>query len=107
MPDRCNSNFLVDQPQIYRIMSCIDTVFQMLQSQVFGQDNILQEGSQDPSSGTAPSCLPDVMHVTLSPRPSPSVFSYCKRSKAGGGNSLGTRIASMYYTEQERIRTGN
>ena len=38
VPDRCNSNFLFDQPQIYQIMSCIDTVFRTLQSQVFGQD---------------------------------------------------------------------
>ena len=28
----------IDQPQIYQIMSCIDIVFRMLQSQVFGQD---------------------------------------------------------------------
>ena len=35
-------------------------------------------------SGTAPSHLPDVMHMTLSPRPSPSIFAYCKRSKTGG-----------------------
>ena len=28
----------VDQPRIYRIMSCIDTVFRMLQSQILGQD---------------------------------------------------------------------
>ena len=39
-----------------------------------------------------PSCLPDVMHVTLSPKPSPSVFAYCKRSKAWGGNGLETRL---------------
>ena len=28
----------VDQPRIHRIMSCIDAIFQILQSQVFGQD---------------------------------------------------------------------
>ena len=38
------------------------------------------------------SCLPDVTHMTLSPRPSPSVFAYCKRPKTGGGNGLGTRL---------------
>ena len=39
-----------------------------------------------------PSRLPDVTHVTLSPRPSPSVFAYSMRSKTGGGNGLGTRL---------------
>ena len=52
----------VDQPRVHRIMSCIDSVFQTLL--------MLQEGPQDSSSGTAPSCLPsrlpDVMHMTLS-----------------------------------------
>ena len=60
-------------------------------------DKILQEGPQDSLSGTAPSCLPshlpDVMQVTVSLRLSPSVFAYCKRSKTGGGNGLGTRLA--------------
>ena len=28
----------IDQPQVYRTMSCIDAVFQMLQFQVLGQD---------------------------------------------------------------------
>jgi len=31
-------------------------------------------------------------HVTKSPRPSPFVLAYCKRSKTGGGNSLGMRL---------------
>ena len=35
-------------------------------------------------------CLPSV--YLISPRPSHSVFTYCKRSKAGGGNGLGTRL---------------
>ena len=40
-----------------------------------------------------PSCLPDIMPMTLSPRPSPSIIAYCKRSKTGGGrNGLGTRL---------------
>jgi len=47
--------------------------------------------------GLSPVCLPSVYltlpHVTTPPRPSPSVFAYCKRSKTGGGNSLGTRLS--------------
>ena len=43
-----------------------------------------------------PMCLPSVYltspHMTGSPRPSPSVFAYCKWSNTGGGNSLGTRL---------------
>ena len=43
-----------------------------------------------------PMCLPSVyltsLHVTKSPRPSPSIFVYCKQSKTGGGNDLGTRV---------------
>ena len=35
------------------------------------------------------------LHVTKSPRPSPSVFAYCKPSNTGGGNSLGTRLMIM------------
>ena len=41
-------------------------------------------------------CLPSVYlmspHMTKSPRPSPSVFAYCKRSNTGGGNGLGMRL---------------
>ena len=44
-----------------------------------------------------PSCLLDVMHVTLSARPSPSVFAYYKRSKTGGRNGLGTRLRFLEY----------
>ena len=29
------------------------------------------------------------------PRPSPSVFAYCKRSKTGGVEGLGTRLAGV------------
>ena len=70
--------------------------FEMLQSQVFGQD-ITQKTSRFfvrhcmPSS-CLPSCLPDVMHVTLSPRPFLSIFAYCKRSKTEGGNTLGMML---------------
>jgi len=43
-----------------------------------------------------PVCLPFVYLtswcVTKSPRPSPSIFVYCKQSNTGGGNGLGTRL---------------
>ena len=49
---------------------------------------------------TPPVCLPFVhltsLHVTRSPRPSPAVFAYCKRSNTGGGNGLGTRLDIFY-----------
>ena len=63
----------------------------MLQSQVLGQD-ITRRTLRFFVRHRPPSCLPDIKHVTLSPRPSPSVFAYCKQSKTGGGNSLGTRL---------------
>ena len=31
-------------------------------------------------------------YITLSPRPSPSAFAYCKLSKTGGRNGLGMRL---------------
>ena len=34
-----------------------------------------------------PSCLPDVIHVNLSPRPSLSVFAHCKQSKLEVGTA--------------------
>ena len=40
-------------------------------------------------SGTAPLTF---TFMTLSPRSSPSIFAYCKLSKTGGGNGLGTRL---------------
>ena len=47
-------------------------------------------------SGLALVCLPSVylmsLLVTKSPRPSLSVFAYCKRSKTGGERGLGTRL---------------
>ena len=56
--------------------------------------------------GTAPRvstfCLPDITHVTRSPRPSPSVFAYCKRSNTGGGNGLGTRLVPTKETDNAR-----
>ena len=85
----------IDQPRIYRIMSCNNAVFQTLQC---GQD-ITRRTSRffvghicPPPPSCLPSRLPDVMHVTHSSRPSPSVFAYCKWSKTGGSNGLGTRI---------------
>jgi len=46
-----------------------------------------------------PMCLLSVYltspHVTRSPRPSPSIFAYCKRSKTGGRNGLGMRLGEM------------
>ena len=39
--------------------------------------------------------LPDITHMALSPRPSPSFYEYCKRSKTGGGKSLGTRLLAL------------
>jgi len=45
-------------------------------------------GFQDSSSGTVPHVSPtDYLmsaHVTKSPRPSPSIFAYCKQSNTGG-----------------------
>ena len=47
----------------------------------------------------APSRVPDVTHVTLSPKP----FAFCKQSKIGGGNSLGTRLQN-HRSSQDRSR---
>ena len=79
----------VDQPRVYHTTSCIDAVFRMLQSQVLGQDITRRTsrffvGHRPPSR--LPSRLPDVTHVTLSPRPSPP-FLYCKRSKLEPGTA--------------------
>ena len=68
VPDRCNSQ-----------TSCIDTVFRTLQSQVLGQD-ITRRTSRFFVRHPPPPRLPDVMHVTLSPRTSPSIFAYCMLS---------------------------
>ena len=54
-----------------------------------------------------PSRLPDVTHVTLSPRPSPFAFVYCKQSKTGGGNNLGTRLLRCFkYRNVIKIYNG-
>ena len=47
-----------------------------------------------PPPSRLPSHLPDVTHVTLSPRPSPSVFAYSMWSKTGGRNGLGMRLCA-------------
>ena len=38
----------------------------------------------------------DVIHVIKWTRPSPSVFAYCKRSKTGRWEGLGTRLGVSY-----------
>ena len=38
-----------------------------------------------------------VYHVRRFPRPSPSVFAYWKRSKAGGVEGLGTRLGAHTF----------
>ena len=69
-------------------------------------DKILQEGPQDSSSGTTPlMSTPTSTWINLSPRPSPSVFAYCKWSKTGGGNGLGTRLVdSLLVTDWFSLR---
>ena len=89
MPDEVTHKLCVDQPRVYQTTSCIDAVFRMLQSQVLGQDitgrtSRFFVGHRPPSR--LPSRLPDVTHVTLSPRPSPP-FLYCKRSKLEPGTA--------------------
>ena len=54
-----------------------------------------------------PLCLPDIMHVTFSPRPSPSIFSYCKRSKTGGRNGLGTEYRNSLFFRLVNFRRKN
>ena len=93
----------IDQPQFYQIMSCIDTVFRTLQSQDFGQD-IRRRISRFFIRYRPPRVYQMSCMWLFLPGLLPQFF---HTAKAGGGNSLGTRIASMYYTEQERIRTGN
>jgi len=47
-----------------------------------------------------PVCLLSVYqtspHMTRSPRPSPSIFAYCKRSNTGSENGLGTRLLGWH-----------
>jgi len=54
-------------------------------------------------------CLPSVyltsLHVTKSPRPSPSIFEYYKWPETGGGNSLVTRRDHVLACTWTLIRT--
>ena len=52
---------------------------------------------QAPPPLCLPSCPPDVMHVTFSPRPSPSVFANWKQSKTGSGTDLGMGLTRSHY----------
>ena len=38
----------------------------------------------------------DVIHVINAPRPSPSISAYCKQSKTGCWEGLGTRLVLVY-----------
>ena len=58
---------------------------------------------QAPPPSCLPSRLPDVTHVTLSSRPSPSAFAYSMWSKTGGRNGLGIRLRCC-YVGQFKIR---
>ena len=95
VPDRCtqcNSHKpCIDQPWIYKITSCIDTVFRTLQSQVLWQ-GITRRASKIVRRASPPHVYPHVFLTTLSPSPFSSVFVYCKWSKTGGKNGLGTRL---------------
>ena len=97
----------VDQPRIYRITSCNDAVFRTLVSSFWTRyyKKNLKILHRTPPPSHLPShllsCLPDIMHMTLSPRPSLSVFAYCKQSKleAGtpGNKVTGPRPVRMMY----------
>ena len=49
------------------------------------------------SSGTVPYVSMLCLHMTKSPRPSPSVFAYSKQSNTGGGNGLGAGLCRRWY----------
>ena len=49
------------------------------------------------SSGTVPYVSTLCLHMTKSPRPSPSVFAYSKQSNTGGGNGLGAGLCRRWY----------
>ena len=46
--------------------------------------------------GTDPPFCHDVIHVINAPRPSPSVFAYCKQSKTGWWEDLRMRLQDTY-----------
>ena len=53
---------------------------------------------------TCDACAAD--HVVRFTRPSPSVFAYCKRSKTGAGEGLGTRLSLSACILDTRERNG-
>ena len=91
----------VDQPWIYQIMSCIDAVFWMLQSQAFGQDitqktsrifvrhHLFSNGLMSILMFTWCHALDSFSQAFL------SIFAYYKRSKTGGGNALGMMLPQL------------
>ena len=79
MPNHCNSEtFELLNNELYLTLSFEYYSLKFL-------DMILQEGPQDSLSGTVPPLhLPDVTHVTLSPRPPPfSILQVIKRLEVG------------------------
>ena len=92
----------VDQPRVYRTTNCIDSLLNVTVSSSWTKyhKKDLKILRQAPPPSCLPSRLPNVTHVTLFPRPSPSVFAYSMRSKTGGGNSLGTRLGLVYHELQ-------
>ena len=77
----------VDQPQIYQII-VLTLFFQCCSfwTRYYKKDlKILHRAPP-------PSCLPDVVHVTLSSRPSPPFLHTASDQKLDCGNGLGTRL---------------
>ena len=82
----------VDQSQVYQTTSCIDAVFLMLQSQDKKDFGILCRALPSPPS--PPHVYPHIYLMSRTRLFFPGLplpfFAYCKRSKTGGGNGLGT-----------------
>ena len=57
---------------------------------------VSQHGYTYKSVTTCDACAAD--HVVRFSRPSPPVFAYCKRSKTGAGEGLGTRLPRLFFT---------
>ena len=94
-------NFALISLEYTEQRSVLTLSFECYNLKFFGQD-ITRTTSRSFVGHCPPSRLPDVTHVTLSPRPSPSVFAYCKRSKTGGTNGLGRRL---YAKDNFRVHT--
>jgi len=64
------------------------------------RDGLTQNGNYY-CQALPPVCLPSIcltyLHMTKSPRSSPSIFVYYKRSNTGGENSLETRLYHDWY----------